>query len=310
MNLRLSEVNYDAEAHTYELCGHLLKGVTPIVSWVYPETYKNVPRSVLDKAAERGVNVHRDCNLVDMGLPPVSDEARAYKKMCEEYGLIGKYSEWLVDDGQDIASSIDVIFDDGSIGDYKTTSTIHRDNVTLQLSIYAMLLEYMNPGLHVPHIYVIWLPKPQYGEPTLMELQRIDTYVCEKIVRMYLDGDDNIEARALLHADIPAEDVKKLPERFMDVQKEIVSIERQVKEWKARSETLREGLLRMMIEYDVKRWEGADIILTRKDSYFRESVDTSKLKKEYPHVYAEVKKQTKVKTSLELKLKSNKDEQK
>ena len=305
-SLVLSDVVFDSEHHTYYLYGHVLKGITPIVSWVYPETYQEIPQSVLMKAAERGTNVHRDCNLVDMGFEPETDEAKAYKVILQQSGLKARYSEWIVDDGQDIATAIDVVFEDGSIGDYKTTSKIHRDNVTLQLSICAMLLEGMNPDLHVPHLYVIWLPKKQYGEPELMELQRIPKAVCEKIVRMYLDGDDNTEARALLHADVPAEvdTEKKLPERFYELQQEIIKIEQQKKECEDREKELRDGLLQLMIEKDVKKWEGDCIILTRKDASVRESIDTAKVKKEYPDVYYECVKRTNVKPSLMIKIKS------
>lgn len=314
MELKISRVAFDGERHTYSLDGKRLQGVTPIVKWVYPETYKDIPEAVLLKAAEHGTSVHRDCQLSDAGIPVMSREAEAYRRMKEENGKETLRNEWMVDDGKDIASSIDVVFADGSIADIKATSVIHRKNVTLQLSIYAWLLERMNPGLVVPDVYVIWLPRQQYGDPAFMKLDRIDAEVCEKVVGMYLDKEDNTRARALLGEDEVAERLPvsvdaSVPMEFRKMEKSVADLEKEIKRLKSMSEQLRDGLLQKMIEKDIKKYEGEYLVLTRVDETVRTSIDSTKLKKNHPDIYEECKKVSKVKTSLKLTIKDNEQEQ-
>ena len=42
-NLVCSPVVFDNEHHTYTLDGHSLSGVTPIIAWLFPDTYKGTP---------------------------------------------------------------------------------------------------------------------------------------------------------------------------------------------------------------------------------------------------------------------------
>ena len=69
LDLVESRVVFDNEHHTYTLDGRELSGVTPIVKWLFPDTYKGIPQSVLDRAAEYGTLIHSKCELADsMGI--------------------------------------------------------------------------------------------------------------------------------------------------------------------------------------------------------------------------------------------------
>lgn len=195
-NFKQSPVIFDEAAHTYTLEGARLSGVTAIVKWMFPDTYKDIPQSVLEKAAEHGSLVHKKCEQYDnCGFGDDLQEVREYVRLKAENGLTTLENEYLVDDGKDIASSIDVVFDKDesgmySLADIKTTSKIHKDNVTLQLSIYAYLFEKCNKGKKVGRLFVIWLPKEQYGKAELMELKRIGSADCKKIVKAYVAKED------------------------------------------------------------------------------------------------------------------------
>lgn len=302
-NLKRSVVSFDATAHTYELDGRSLSGVTPIVKWMYPETYADIPEDVLMRAAEHGKSVHLDCQMADAGLPCESREAKAYQRMKEERDLETWANEWLVDDGN-VASSIDVVFMDGSIADIKATSQIHLPNVTLQLSIYAMLLEDMNPWLKVPTLWVIWLPRERYGEPKMMEVQRIDADVCRKVVDAFLLGVTNEGARALVDkCTMPVAQEKALPREFYDAESEVIRLELEVKRMKARSDELREGLLRMMEESGVKKYESERMTITYVEPYEQSKLDSTRLKKEKPELFREYCKTTQCKSSIKIKIK-------
>ena len=51
--LRESKVIFDPEKHEYTLNGRQLSGVTPIVAWLFPETYKGIPQQVLEGSGAR-----------------------------------------------------------------------------------------------------------------------------------------------------------------------------------------------------------------------------------------------------------------
>ena len=151
-----SPVVFDAEHHTYELDGQRLSGVTPIVHWLFPDTYKGIPQSVLDEAAKYGTMVHSKCELYDsLGIGD-TEYTIGYAKLLADAGMKVLCSEYLVSDEHRVASCIDKVFDDDSLGDIKTTSKVHELLVTIQLSIYAYLYE-RQTGRKANKLYLIWI---------------------------------------------------------------------------------------------------------------------------------------------------------
>lgn len=307
--LKKSHVVFDKEHHTYELRGRILKGVTPIVKWMFPETYKDIPEEVLNKAAEYGSLIHAKIEMADaVGI--VDEECQPlmdYIALKEQYGLTTHSNEFLVDDGFAIASSIDLVFDVNDAGEYpladiKTTSSIHVNNVTLQLSIYAMLFE-AQTGKKAGCLYVVWLPKPQYGESKLMELERIDSETCNRIVQAYLNDEDREQFDYLWNGGTaPALIESRMPSTLVDVEEEIIAIEQKQKEMEERKNDLRAGLLALMEQSGVKKWQSDRLIITRKEASTRASVDSAKLKKKYPDIYDECVKVSEVKASVTIKV--------
>lgn len=298
IQLRESAVAFRIADHTYHLDGRQISGVTPIIKWMYPETYSDIPEEVLARAAEHGKMVHLDCQMADAGFDPASREAEAYIRLKAERGLTTLANEWLVDDGHDIASSIDVVFDNGAIADIKATSKIHYDNVSLQLSIYAWLLERMNMSveLTVPAIYVIWLPKEQYGAPSMTKLERIPANICETIVCMYLAGESNTAARELLgNAQTPA--------AFADLEEEYCALDAQAKAIKERMEAIKETMLNAMLEAGDTSYAGDRLIASYVEGKESTKLDSAKIKKLYPDVYSECCKTEKTKSYLTIKIK-------
>lgn len=308
INLIKSSVVFDEAAHSYDLNGETLGGVTPIVSWMFPETYSDIPEAVLNKAAEHGTQIHYECRLSDLGINPESREATAYQTLKQAEGLTTLQNEWLVDDGAHIASAIDVIFTDGSIGDIKTTSKIHSDNVALQLSIYAYLLESMNPGLTVPRQCVIWLPRERYGSPQIMWMPRVPSEVVSVVLLSYLQGWPNDKAREAYDAWKSQQGTMTLMadndtlQQFRNAEAQIAEIEKAVKDMQAKEKELRDGLLSLMEAHGVKSWKGEQIEFTYVAASTRNTVDSGKLKKQYPDVYADCIKTSETKSSIRIKV--------
>ena len=305
LGLVASPVVFDGEHHTYHLNGNQLSGVTPIIAWLFPDTYKGIPQSVLDEAAMHGTTVHNLCELCDsLG---VADEPLIieYKQMMADAGLQVACSEYLVSDERYVASAIDKVLDDCSLADIKTTSKLHVANVQLQLSIYAYLFELMNKGKQVPHLYAIWLPKPQYGKPAIKEVDRIPAEFCERLVAAYVMGaapKPYVEELDMMGFKYEERKTGDVPEGVQPLVDELVIIKKQLDMLTEREKELKSALLTCMESNGEQKWVGDNIQISYKGSYSRESVDTAALKKNEPALYEQYKKVSKVSASITYKV--------
>lgn len=309
IELKKSPVFFDEGPHTYTLNGKELGGVTDIVKWLFPKTYDNIPDSVMDAARERGSFVHKKCEQYDTcGFGDDIDEVKDYVRLKAENGLTTIANEYLVDDGKNIASSIDVVFNKDAKGcyplaDIKTTSKVHRLNVSLQLSIYAYMFERCNKGKKAGALYVLWLPKQQYGDAALIEVERISSAACKEIIKAYLKGEDAAPYREKYFGQVESVNElgmveEALPAALKDAEDEIVKIEKQLKQISTRRDELKAGLYKLMVENNVKKWESQHLRITRKLDSERETLDAKKVEKEYPDVYANCLRTSKVKGGI------------
>lgn len=311
LDLVESRVVFDNEHHTYTLDGRELSGVTPIVKWLFPDTYKGIPQSVLDKAAEYGTLIHSKCELYDnMGiLPSDDDECRQvvveYARLTKDYQVAK--SEYLVSDEQSVASSIDKVFADDSLGDIKTTSKVHMVNVQVQLSIYAWLYE-MQTGRKANKLYLIWLPKPQYGTPMIKELERIPSDVVACVVEMFVKGSDPLNAMAVLSGYLMVTDEPKkrvegeIPEAMDEIINELITVKKQLDIFTEREKELKKMILDTMSVKGEDKWSSDLIQISRRAASERVSIDTKALQKNEPSIYESYKKVTKVAESLTYKI--------
>ena len=309
-NLKKSPVVFNEDEHTYELNGKLLSGITPIVGWMFPKTYEGISEDVLQKAADYGHDIHKRCNMLDLyGIFDDHESVKDYYTLREENGWLPVDCEYLVSDNKRVASCIDVVYSDihGKVvlGDIKTTSQIHVENVTLQLNLYAYLFEMQNPNMVVDKLVCIWLPKPQYGKAKILECKRVSNELCEILIDGYINGYDAIGYRDTFLKLIGYDVVKKaetLPEKFREMEKEIATNETQMKILEARSKELKSGLLQLMQEYGKDKWVGEFITITRRAGAKRVTLDTAKVKAKYPDVYADCVKESVSAESLTIKV--------
>ena len=312
-NLINSPVVFNEEHHTYTLNGHDLSGVTPIIAWLFPDTYKGIPQSVLAQAAAHGTEVHKACEVYDsLDILPDDDNL---KEVVYQYASVTKTlpevmcSEYLVSDEHRIASCIDKVFKDDSLADIKTTSKVHGLLVQLQLSIYAWLYEKQNPERKVPALYLIWLPKPQYGVPAVKQLERIPASICEYIVEVWAADGDRLSAMAALTGcgvaleyDNAPRKVGEIPENVQALVDELIVVKKQLDYFAEREKEIKNDLLVTMSNLNEDKWISDLIQITKKAAYLRESIDTKALKADNPEIYAKYKKETKVSESLSYKV--------
>lgn len=305
-NLIYSPVRFNEDGHTYTLDGHSLSGVTPIIAWLFPETYKGIPKQVLEQAAEYGSLIHKKCELADsMGIVD-DDIVREYQELMQQKGMKVMLSEYLVSDERRIASSIDKVTESLDLLDLKTTSKVHIPNVTMQLSIYAWLFEEQNPGVKAGDLYCVWLPKPQYGQPDIIPLRRVSADICREIVEIWACGGDVMNARAILaQTGFEFERQRQegdIPEVFSDLMDELITISEAKKQIEEREKVIKQIILSEMQKAEKDKWGNDLIEFSRKAAYERESVDTKELKAKMPQVFESFKKVTKVAESVTYKV--------
>lgn len=292
--LNKSQVVFSELDHTYTLDGKSLSGVTSILNrQLFADKYSGISDEVLNKAAEYGKGIHESIELYDsLGIGEDEDAVKSYIKLCQKEGLTRLDNEYLISDNDYVASSIDVVFDDCSLADIKTTSHLDEEYVSWQLSIYAYLFEKQNPDLQANRLLAIWIPKARYGKPKVVEVSRKPV---SEVVRL-------IEADKAGQQYVPSVAAPTEITIANDVVQEVIRIERELKELKDKQTELREGLLKQMQDHNIKSFKTDGLSLTRKLATTKTSLDSKMLQEKYPEIYNECLKTSEVKESLLIKI--------
>lgn len=310
--LKRSDVTFNPGPHTYTTKdGRPLSGVTSLLRrHMFAHKYDDIPGFVLKKAAERGTSVHSRIQLCDsLGVIPADDpEIQAYNVFKEKYGVKAIANEYLVTDGVNVASCIDVVYDDLSLCDIKTTSRLDMDYLSWQLSIYAYLFEFQNPGLKVPRLLAMWLPKERYGSPNMVEVPRIPASECARLIECDAAG---LEYTPPSSSEVALMDANRISVHS-DVIDAVVDFETRIKAMTEQRDELKKGLLDLMRKNDVKNWTSDDgrLTLTLRKGGNRTSVDASLLKADYPLVYEKCVKTMNFGDSLTIKINHNQPDKK
>lgn len=300
-NIKLNKpkVTFIEETHQYFIGKKQLKGITgTLVRKAFPDTYKDIPESVLMKAAERGGIIHNSfelfCTVFDSDInmyPNPTEEIRAFNSMLVSYGLHHVDSEYLVTDSENFASAIDGVFadSDGNIYlvDYKTTSTMHYDNVSLQLSIYARWFEEQNPDLKVKELVCMWFKN---GQSRFQPLPRVSEEKIDALIKAYLEDDSDYKYEV------------EVSEAFSSTEQQYRLVTARIDTLKIEQDALKEKLMKMMEANKQKS------IKTQYGSYSyvaastKKTFDTKLFKDTKPEHYEYYLKDTTTKPSIRIKL--------
>ena len=299
MKLVKSKVRFDEEQHRYFLGEKELSGITgTLIKKAFPDTYKGIPDSVLAKAAERGNVIHQNLELFDTIcnsdvniMPSVLPEVKDYNEMLISYGLHHVDSEYLVTDNENFASAIDKVLADNEgniyLADIKTTATLHYDNVSLQLSIYAKWFEEQNPDLKVKEIVCMWFKN---GQSKFQPLPRVSDEQIDDLINAYLADDAEYQYKV------------EVPEQFSALEQEYRLITARMDALKIKQDDLKEQMMKMMEDNKQKS------IKTKIGSYSyvaattKKTFDTKLFKDTEPDHYEHYLKDTTTKPSIRIKL--------
>lgn len=302
IELNQSPVRFVSDGHKYFLGNKELQGITStLVKRAYPDTYKKPDRysdeeweEILNNAAAKGSNMHETIELYDeLGVMSDLPELQSYIRIKEENHLTVLATEYVVSDEEHYATAIDKVMmtQDGEIilVDFKRTSNLHIDNVTLQQSICKRWFEKLNPDLKVSAIYVMWM------RDEAVRFERLHPWADEMLdMLIKADLDDRTFDIATTYGDLPT--------KFAQVEEEIARLEIAVKADKKRQTDLKQGLYDLMDKNNVKSFTGSLIKLTRVLPSESTTFDMEAFKNENPELYKKYCKKTQKSGSLRITL--------
>jgi hypothetical protein len=295
----MEEIIFCEENHTYTSETKQYSGITGILAkYLFPDKYKDIPDAILEKAKQRGTTCHNQMEMWINGMPYdiQNDEVVKMQKLLN--GRNFTHSELLVSDYKNFATKIDAVeeSEEGIIlWDWKTTSTLDKEYLSWQLSICAYFYE-MNFNKKVIQLMAGYITDKKVE---IVPIVRI----AEEHVIALLDAAANDEPFFINPLKTDVLNQEAILEKIYEIEQIIVDCEKRMKEAKIQGETLRTGLLNQMMEKGLKRIETERMLLTVKEPYERETLDSKKVKELAPKIYDECKKVTKVKESLLVKIK-------
>lgn len=284
-------VEYLDDSHTYLVNGVKVPSATKIVDYAMNNEYAKIPKSTLKKSAEYGTAVHEAIeNYVS-----TKEVSKEYAQQIEDFKEIAKKQMLLVKDMEQIvhyknlyAGRYDICDEFGILWDIKTTSKLHTESLSWQLSLYylAKYDEVKEYG------YAIWLPKK--GKPQAV---KILTKSKEEVLKL-LDDYKNQVDRTSNNALVEKEVYQIVTDEDIEMMRKLEALKSAVEE---RQKAINEQLINIFKAKGIKSFKSDTLNITYVEPTTRQSVDNAKLKAD--GLYEKYCKTTNVKESIRITIK-------
>ena len=144
-HLKCGDLEYYDDEHLYLFEGVILPSVTEIIGKKFND-YADVPKQVLNRAAERGTKVHKQIeNFCKSGVDDGSTAIRHFKFLQNQYNFEVLDNELPLvifkDDIPVACGRLDMTIEmDGRVGiaDIKTCSALNKPKIAYQLNMYRL----------------------------------------------------------------------------------------------------------------------------------------------------------------------------
>ena len=299
------KVKFNPKEHSYRIGKKQLIGVTSLMRkhGLSPD-YSGIDPEVLAHAAELGTAAHKCIEEYCDGLPVVENKLiKSFKKL----GLSIAATELLISDNETVASSIDLVADTGEkdtydLIDMKRTDRVHNEALAWQLGIYKYLVE-KQCKVKVRDCYCLPIKKgdnDSIENDTCKPLIKIDPVPAEEVaelIRCERDGErympmpeDGPEISLVLNESELAE--------YQSTLNEISAYKAAMAVLEQRQKELQEKVLAYMLENNLPELKSDAGSFKVKAAYQRTSIDSAKLKKDYPEIAEQYTKTATVAASL------------
>jgi hypothetical protein len=287
----MNDLVFDKETHTYTLDGKPLISVTQLMEkHGLSPNYNGVDEDTLKASAERGTLIHKEIeNYIKKGEIGFTEECAQFVSYVRENNIAIKGSE-VTFHNDIVAGTTDLIIKEGdqyAFADIKTTSTLHKDSVAWQLSLYA---------------YISGMPSKDYGYAFHFSKDGL------KVVKIALKPISEVGALLecerkgeIYHQELIVEGYE-LAELY-EAEQIIIKAKEEQKRAEERKEEVYNAILKAMEEQGVKTYETDTMKITYVAPTKRITLDTKKLKEENPLVAKAYERETETKASLRVTLK-------
>ena len=284
---------FDKETHTYyREDGSTLISVTQLIEkHGLSPNYNGVDEDTLKASAERGTLIHKEIeDFIKKGEIGFTDECAQFVSYVRENNIDIKGSEVTFHNDL-VAGTCDLIINSRKgyliVADIKTTSTLHKDSVAWQLSLYA----YLSGNNAINHGQAFHFSKDGLK---VVDIELKPMEEVEKLIQAEREG-------RLYKAELEVSDTELAV--IYEAEKIIERAKAEVKEAEARKKEVYEAVMRAMREKGIKTYETDTMRITLKDGYTKTTIDTTRLKKENPLVAKAYEKTREVAESLVITLK-------
>ena len=284
---------FNKENHTYTLDGKILISVTQLMRkhGLAPD-YSGINETVLQRKAERGTLIHEEIErYIKHGELGFTSEQDDFIGFAKELGLKNMRSEQIVNNDL-VAGTIDLMAERVAgkatikvLADYKTGTTVDKEAVRWQLSLYERL-----SGEKFDEFYVFHLcEKSKY-----IPLEHIPAEEVEKLLECERKG-EIYKPRTLM---VPSE----LLAAAEQAERAVMVAEAAKKEAEANANEIRAQLIAAMEAQGIKSFETADksMLITYVAPSVRQGLDGELLKKEHPELAQKYVKTSTVKASVRI----------
>ena len=287
------ELQFDPLTHTYTLDGKDLISVTQLMEkHGLSPNYNGVDEDTLKAKAERGTLIHNEIeNYIKKGEIGFTEEVAQFVSYVRENNIAIGGSEVAVHNDL-VAGTTDLVILEGdkvAFADIKTTSTLHKESVAWQLSLYA----YLSGLAHKDYGYAYHFSKDG------LKVVKIDLKPMEEVEKLI---QAEREGR-LYKAELEVIDTELAV--IYEAEKIIERAKAEVKEAEARKKEVYEAVMKAMKEKGIKTYETDTMRITLKDGYTKTTIDTTRLKKENPLIAKAYEKTSEVAESLVVTLKGD-----
>ena len=294
-------IRFYPETHEYYNDNKKLLSVTQLMrKHGLAPSYDGVPSEVLQRAAEKGTLVHKEIeDYIKKGEVGFTAELTAFKRYADTQENTSVYESEYILYNDIVAGTADLILIENGefiIADIKTTSTLHKEAVSWQLSIYAELFNArVTDGNTITRGQVFHFDKD--GELNVVEIPLKPVEEVKRLLDCERKGEIYTQTAVV-------EGMEDLPlQSLMVMETHLKRLDEEKKKTEARAQELRAEIMAAMEQNGVKSFENESIKLTYVEPTTRTSIDSTKLKAEMPEIAEKYTKTSQVKASLRITLK-------
>lgn len=299
-----SPVIFLPEKHQYfnPEMGKYLSGITSMLSrQLFDKKYEGIPKSTLDAAAEKGSIIHAECaDLAMFGTKGKQPETAAFGELLKAYKISPLEAEYTVSDGEYYASKIDLVDNELNLYDIKTTSTLDKEYVSWQLSVYAYLFEQQNPGVPSGDLFAIHL---RDKKAKLVKVQKKPSDVVSRLLTDDLTGKQFTTEQGNENALTAISGDDTAMQCLIDSEQAIISLKQQIDSYETRKKEALSCIQAQMEKAGLYKVETPLVAITRVPESQVVSFDSAAFKKEHEDMFGQYLKSSTRKGYVKITLK-------